>query len=121
MAILASRHYQKGSRPRNGLSRGLAWIREVKDKRFFAWVHLYDPHAPYDPPEPYKSRYAGRPYDGEIAWTDELVGRLIGRHEDDAARIDEAVGASAIGMSMQAADALQPDGRPSLSHTRTVQ
>jgi arylsulfatase A-like enzyme len=45
-------------------------------KRFFAWIHLYDPHAPYDPPEPFKTRYAGRPYDGEIAWTDELVGRL---------------------------------------------
>jgi arylsulfatase A-like enzyme/predicted Zn-dependent protease len=59
------------------LDHALAWIRGVKDKRFFAWVHLYDPHAPYQPPEPYKSRYAGRPYDGEIAWTDSLVGRLI--------------------------------------------
>jgi arylsulfatase A-like enzyme/tetratricopeptide (TPR) repeat protein len=53
------------------------WIRSVKDRRFFAWVHLYDPHSPYDPPEPYKSRYPGRPYDGEIAWTDSLVGRLL--------------------------------------------
>jgi arylsulfatase A-like enzyme/predicted Zn-dependent protease len=55
----------------------LEWIRGVRDRRFFAWVHLYDPHSPYDPPEPYKNRYAGRPYDGEIAWTDSLVGRLI--------------------------------------------
>jgi arylsulfatase A-like enzyme/Tfp pilus assembly protein PilF len=64
----------------------LAWIREVKDRRFFAWVHLYDPHTPYDPPEPYRSRYAGRPYDGEIAWTDELVGRVI----DELGRLDLA-------------------------------
>ncbi len=39
-------------------------------------MHLYDPHAPYEPPEPYASRYAERPYDGEVAWTDELIGRL---------------------------------------------
>ena len=45
-------------------------------RRRFAWVHLYDPHDPYEPPEPYASRYADRPYDGEVAWSDELVGRL---------------------------------------------
>jgi choline-sulfatase len=44
---------------------------------FFAWVHLYDPHAPYQPPEPYATKYAGRPYDGTVAWSDELVGRLV--------------------------------------------
>ncbi len=40
------------------------------------WVHLYDPHDPYEPPEPYASQFAGRPYDGEVAWTDALIGRL---------------------------------------------
>ena len=55
----------------------LAWIRSVKDERFFAWVHLYDPHAPYEPPEPYRSRFKERRYDGEIAWTDSLVGRVV--------------------------------------------
>ena len=44
---------------------------------FFAWLHFYDPHAPYDPPEPYRSAFAGRPYDGEIAFTDEQVGRVL--------------------------------------------
>jgi arylsulfatase A-like enzyme/Flp pilus assembly protein TadD len=44
--------------------------------RAFLWLHLYDPHDPYDPPEPYATRYSGRPYDGEVAWSDELVGRL---------------------------------------------
>ena len=53
-----------------------AWLERHAAQRTFVWVHLYDPHAPYEPPEPYASRYADRPYDGEIAWTDELVGRL---------------------------------------------
>lgn len=53
------------------------WISSGQPQgRRFAWVHLYDPHDPYEPPEPYLSRYAGRPYDGEVAWSDELVGRL---------------------------------------------
>jgi len=56
----------------------LSWIQTASDGRFFAWIHLYDPHDPYEPPEPYASQYAGRPYDGEVAWTDELIGRLEG-------------------------------------------
>src|SRR5919197_2313008 len=54
----------------------IAWLEHYAHARTFLWVHLYDPHAPYEPPEPYASRYADRPYDGEVAWTDELVGRL---------------------------------------------
>jgi arylsulfatase A-like enzyme/tetratricopeptide (TPR) repeat protein len=45
---------------------------------FFAFVHYYDPHLTYDPPEPYATTYAGRLYDGEIAYTDQAIGRLIG-------------------------------------------
>jgi len=56
----------------------LAWLQTVRDRRFFAWVHLYDPHTPYEPPEPFLSRYPGQPYLGEIAYTDQVVGRLIG-------------------------------------------
>ncbi len=52
------------------------WIAEPGSERRFAWVHLYDPHDPYEAPEPYASRYADRPYDGEVAWSDELIGRL---------------------------------------------
>ena len=44
---------------------------------FFLWVHLYDPHDPYTPPPPYDRQYAARPYDGEVAYTDENVGRII--------------------------------------------
>jgi arylsulfatase A-like enzyme len=54
----------------------IAWLDAHAANRTFTWLHLYDPHDPYEPPEPYASRYAGRPYDGEVAWTDELVGRL---------------------------------------------
>ncbi len=43
----------------------------------FLWVHYYDPHYPYAPPEPYKSRYATTPYLGEVAAMDEQLGRLI--------------------------------------------
>jgi arylsulfatase A-like enzyme/tetratricopeptide (TPR) repeat protein len=41
---------------------------------FFLWLHLYDPHDPYTPPEPFASKYPGRPYQGEVAFTDSLIG-----------------------------------------------
>jgi len=47
--------------------------------RWFAWVHLYDPHEPYAPPEPYRSRYSSEPYDGEIAFTDAALGSFLNR------------------------------------------
>jgi arylsulfatase A-like enzyme/Tfp pilus assembly protein PilF len=45
---------------------------------FFVWIHLYDPHAPYVPPEPFRTRYADNPYAGEIAYTDAVVGKIVG-------------------------------------------
>lgn len=53
------------------------WFEEHAGKRFFCWVHFYDPHMPYEPPEPYKTRFKDNPYDGEIAYMDENVGRVI--------------------------------------------
>ena len=44
---------------------------------FFAWVHLYDPHAPYEPPEPFRSRYLRDPYAGEVAYADSVVGTIL--------------------------------------------
>ncbi|OHB82058.1 MAG: hypothetical protein A2W31_02800, partial [Planctomycetes bacterium RBG_16_64_10] len=44
---------------------------------FFLWVHYFDPHAPYAPPEPYRSKYAEGPYDGEIDYADEQIGKLL--------------------------------------------
>lgn len=62
------------------LSHALAWLDRNKSSRFFAWIHFYDPHTPYDPPEPFKSEF-GREgpyglYDGEIAFSDNLIGRI---------------------------------------------
>ncbi len=55
----------------------LDWLAKNSQKSFFLWMHLYDPHFPYHPPEPYSREYADRPYDGEIAFADEQVGRLL--------------------------------------------
>jgi tetratricopeptide (TPR) repeat protein len=44
---------------------------------FFLWVHFYDPHAPYVPPEPFASRFKDRPYDGELAFMDAQLGRVL--------------------------------------------
>src|SRR5271165_6122954 len=55
----------------------LDWLGKNSQKNFFLWVHLYDPHFPYNPPEPYKHEYAAQPYDGEIAFADEQVGRVV--------------------------------------------
>ena len=52
------------------------WIDEHKEKPFFFFLHLFEPHSPYEPVEPFKSRYA-LPYDGEIATADQIVGQFI--------------------------------------------
>ncbi len=54
-----------------------SWIARSSSSPFFAWIHLYDAHAPYDPPEPYRTLYPGRPYDGCVAFLDAQVGRLV--------------------------------------------
>jgi arylsulfatase A-like enzyme/tetratricopeptide (TPR) repeat protein len=51
------------------------WIGLLGSARFFAFLHLYEPHSPYTPPERYRGR--ALPYDGEISYADELVGRLL--------------------------------------------
>jgi arylsulfatase A-like enzyme/Tfp pilus assembly protein PilF len=59
----------------------LAWLEDRKSAPFFAWIHYYDPHTPYAPPEPYATEYGGRGlaalYDGEIAFMDEQIGRCL--------------------------------------------
>src|ERR1700681_750806 len=55
----------------------LAWLSQLQNGPFFLWVHLYDAHDPYDPPEPFKARFASQPYDGEIAYADSAVGKLL--------------------------------------------
>src|SRR5258708_22147115 len=55
----------------------LDWLAKNRTNKFFLWMHLYDPHYPYRPPAPYSEQYKDRPYDGEIAFADAQVGRLI--------------------------------------------
>ena len=59
------------------LGKNSAEKNSASSKKFFLWMHLYDPHFPYNPPEPYKQEYADRPYDGAIAFADAQVGRLL--------------------------------------------
>ena len=58
------------------------FIEYMKDKKtdegpLFNWVHFFDPHSPYNPPDPFHSALKGRPYDGEIAFMDSQLGRVI--------------------------------------------
>ena len=65
-------------RPGNEVvDRALPWIDEHRAAPFFAWVHLYDAHTPYAPPEPFRSQHAGSPYQGEIAFADAQIGRIV--------------------------------------------
>ena len=65
-------------RPGNEVvDKALPWLEKVKSERFFAWLHFYDPHTPYEAPEPFDSRYEGHPYNAEIAFTDAQVARVI--------------------------------------------
>jgi len=71
---------QRGDLRRRGeetIDHAVAWLRSPRLPPFFLWVHLYDPHLPYDPPEPFKTRYHGRLYDGEVAYADQQLGRFF--------------------------------------------
>ncbi len=68
------------------VDQALKWLGEGSDRPFFAWVHLYDPHTPYEAPEPWRSRFprtASGAYDAEIAAADAQVGRLLDALDGD--------------------------------------
>jgi arylsulfatase A-like enzyme/Tfp pilus assembly protein PilF len=58
-----------------------AWLDQqaAGGRPFFAWLHLYDPHEPYRPPNPFRDAFADSPYDGEIAFTDAIVAAVLDR------------------------------------------
>lgn len=62
---------------RETVNRFLHWFSTRPNKPFFSWVHLFDPHSPYNPPEPFHTQYAGHLYDGEIAYCDDQLGRVF--------------------------------------------
>lgn len=63
----------------------LSYLATPAPQPLFLWVHYFDPHAPYTPPEPFLSRFRGQPYLGEIASMDEQLGRLVAAFERSAA------------------------------------
>lgn len=59
------------------VDRALRWLRRPRSRPFLAWLHLFDPHAPYDPPPPWTKRFSRSPYDGEVAYADAELGRVV--------------------------------------------
>lgn len=55
----------------------IEWLQENHDKNFFMFLHYFDPHAPYQPPQPFAEMFPGNPYAGEIAYADDCVGQVI--------------------------------------------
>jgi arylsulfatase A-like enzyme len=59
----------------------IGWLDDLEGDNaaapFFAFLHLFDPHAPYAPPEEYLQRFPSDPYQGEVAYVDSEIGRLI--------------------------------------------
>jgi len=83
-------HYPLGSNPdefviaeRRGdavVAAALAWWNGARGRPRFLWVHLYDPHAAYDPPEPFRSRFRDDLYRGEVAAADSFLAPLLTPH-----------------------------------------
>ena len=80
---------QGAERPGNEVADDvIAWLKSSHTAPFFVWAHFYDPHAPYTPPSPYREEFKDRPYDGEIAFADAQLGRILDAldatgHRDD--------------------------------------
>jgi arylsulfatase A-like enzyme/cytochrome c-type biogenesis protein CcmH/NrfG len=71
------RYHSLERRGSDVVAHAAAWLDKHPVTPFFLWVHIYDPHAPYDPPEPFRTRYDSNPYDGEVAYADSVVGQLL--------------------------------------------
>ena len=59
------------------VAHAMAWLQARRDTPAFCWVHLYEPHFPYAPPEPFATHFRGAPYDGEVAATDAALAPLL--------------------------------------------
>jgi arylsulfatase A-like enzyme/tetratricopeptide (TPR) repeat protein len=69
---------RRGDRTALALSRWLeGYAAQGASAPFFAWLHLYDPHEPYEPPPPFRELFANDPYDGEVAFADHSVGTVL--------------------------------------------
>jgi arylsulfatase A-like enzyme/Flp pilus assembly protein TadD len=63
------------------VDRALEWLTGSTSVPWFCWIHCYDPHDPYEPPEPFQSDYTDDLYNGEVAYVDSVLGRLVGYME----------------------------------------
>src|SRR5581483_8467775 len=87
------------------VGRAQAWLKKRRPGPFFLWIHVYDPHAPYDPPEPFRSRYSSDLYGGEIAYTDSALGKFL-----DQLRADKLFDSSVIAVMGDHGEALGEHG-----------
>ena len=79
--------------PAGGVERGakettdaaIAFLSQKATQPLFLWIHYFDPHYPYTPPEPFRTRFAGKPYLGEVAAMDAQLGRLVAAFEQGVA------------------------------------
>lgn len=83
-ALTKSEHDQRPA----GVTTAIAaeWLRHHGREKFFLFLHYFDPHFPYDPPQPFAARYASAPYDGEIAYVDQQLGALLNWLEENGLR-----------------------------------
>ena len=89
----------------------LDWLPLAPD-RFLLWVHLYDPHADYDPPLPFKKTWAAAPYAGEVAFADAQLGRLL-----DAVDARWPDGRTLVVVTSDHGESLGEHGEPSHAYT----
>ena len=61
----------------------LEWL-EGRTSPWFLWIHCWDPHVPYDPPEPFKTQYKEHPYEGEVAYVDLALGKLLDHMKENS-------------------------------------
>lgn len=71
------RYHSLERRAEDVANRAMGWLSRHPQGPFFLWLHFYDAHEPYDPPEPFRTHYASEPYDGEIAYADSVVGSVL--------------------------------------------
>jgi arylsulfatase A-like enzyme/Tfp pilus assembly protein PilF len=77
--VLSFEAERRGDRTALALSAWLDASSRDASSPFFAWLHLYDPHEPYSPPSPFREAFADAPYDGEIAFDDNIVASILDR------------------------------------------
>ena len=65
------------------VDRALEWLEDEREQPFFLWLHFYDPHFPYDPPEECRTRAGGDRYLGEVLAVDDEIGRLVRALEEE--------------------------------------